>query len=251
MEPKIFLGIMIPFFGTMFGALCVYFLKKDIKKSTNEFFMGFAGGVMVAASVWSLIIPSVNYSVKLGKLAFFPAAAGLWAGVLFIIILDKFVPCDSQNTEKPGKFFWAVLIHNIPEGMAVGVVFAGVVSGKTGISFLSALILSVGIAIQNFPEGAIISLPMYGRGSSVHKSFAFGILSGVVEPLGAICALFAVQIISPILPYVLGFAAGAMIYVVLEELIPSFEKNKSTSMGNISFAAGFTVMMILDIVLSG
>lgn len=245
----IFWGIIIPFIGTFLGSACVYFVKKEQAGKFEKIFLGFAGGVMFAASVWSLLIPAMNYSEGLGKFAFFPALAGFWAGALFIYLTDTFVP-SVENTNSVGMFFWAVLLHNIPEGMAVGVVYAGILAGEGGVSIAGAMLLSIGIAIQNFPEGAIISLPCALSGKNKNRAFILGALSGIVEPLGAVAALFAVTYVLPALPYVLGFAAGAMIYVVLCEIMPKLMKKDGFHKGNIAFSVGFTVMMMLDVMLS-
>ena len=256
---EVFWGLLIPFLGTSLGAACVFFMKKSLGDKIQRALTGFAAGVMVAASVWSLIIPAIEQSQDMGKWSFVPAAVGLWIGVLFLLILDKITPHlhqHSENAEGPQSklqrttmMVLAVTLHNIPEGMAVGVVYAGFLSGNTQISAAGALALSVGIAIQNFPEGAIISLPLRAEGMSKGKAFLGGVLSGVVEPIGAVLTLLAASVIVPALPYLLSFAAGAMLYVVVEELIPEMSQGEHSDIGTIFFAVGFTIMMILDVAL--
>jgi len=251
-------GILIPFLGTALGAGCVYLMKDTLNRSVQRGLTGFAAGVMVAASIWSLLIPAMNYSEHMGKLAFVPAAVGFWIGILFLMLLDKLVPhlhMYSEENEGPksslGKdamLMLAMTIHNIPEGMAVGVVYASILAGD-GISAASALALSIGIAIQNFPEGAVLSLPLRSSGVSKRKAFGFGVLSGVVEPIGAVLTILAASFVVPILPYLLAFAAGAMIYVVVEELIPEMGEGEHSHAPVLLFAAGFTLMMILDVAL--
>ncbi len=259
MTIEIFRGIMIPFFGTAFGAACVFFMKKSMHTLVQKALTGFAGGVMVAASVWSLLIPAMNQAEHMGKFAFVPAAVGFWVGILFLLALDRLVPhlhLNSEQAEGPKSNFkkktmlvLAVAIHNIPEGMAVGVVYAGLAMGQGEITMLGALALSIGIAIQNFPEGAIISMPLRAEGVSKSKAFLYGILSGIVEPLGALLTILAASLVVPVLPYFLSFAAGAMIYVVVEELIPEMSEGKHSNVGTVFFALGFTIMMILDVAL--
>ena len=256
---SIFAGIMIPFIGTTAGAACVFFLKNALKPSVQKAFLGFASGVMVAASVWSLLIPSMDMSGHMGKLAFIPASVGFLLGIGFLLLLDEIIPHLHIDTEQPEgpKSDWkkstmlvlAVTLHNIPEGMAVGVVYAGYISGNTGITAMAALVLAIGIAIQNFPEGAIISLPLRSEGLSRSKSFLYGYLSGVVEPIAAVITILAAGIITPALPYLLSFAAGAMLYVVVEELIPEMSQGKHSNIGVIAFAVGFGIMMMLDVAL--
>lgn len=246
-------GILLPFLGTTLGAACVFFMRKGLKKSLKEIISGFAAGVMIAASVWSLLIPAMEYesSTKLGFFSFFPAALGLWIGVLFLLIIDKIFP----ETKKLGKLeenkmlFLSVSLHNLPEGMAVGAVYAALIVGGTLEGLSGALALSLGIAIQNFPEGAIISMPIANDGTSKFRSFLYGVLSGIIEPIGAILTLLALSFILPLLPYLLGFAAGAMIYAVLKELAPIITRNKKSNLGIIAFSAGFSFMMILDVAL--
>ena len=252
-------AIFIPFLGTILGAGCVFFLKDKMNRSLQRLLLGFAAGVMVAASVWSLIIPAMEQSEHLGKLAFLPSFIGVWAGFLFLLGLDKLIPhlhigseCPegtSCNLGKSTMMVLAVALHNLPEGMAVGVVVAGWLSGSETISFAAALVLSLGIALQNLPEGAIISMPLKSNGMRKGKAFGYGVLSGVVEPIGAIITILLAQWIVPALPYLLTFSAGAMLYVVVEELIPEMSEGEHSNLGTIAFAAGFTLMMVLDVAL--
>lgn len=254
-----FLGLLIPFLGTTAGAACVFFMKKTLGDLVQRSLAGFAAGVMVAASIWSLLLPAIAQSAHLGKLAFFPAFAGFWFGVLFLLALDHLIPhlhVGSEQTEGPksnlsrtAMMVLAVTLHNIPEGMAVGVMYAGFRSGNAGITAASALALSLGIAIQNFPEGAIISMPLRAEGESKRNAFFGGVLSGIVEPIGAILTIIAAQFIIPALPYLLSFAAGAMLYVVVEELIPEMSQGRHSDLGTVFFAVGFSVMMVLDVAL--
>ena len=256
---NIILGIMIPFAGTTLGAACVYFMKKGIRQNVEKGLLGFASGVMVAASVWSLLIPSMNLSEDLGRLALLPAVTGFFCGILFLLFLDGHVPhlhigCDepegpSCTLKKNTMLVLAVTLHNIPEGMAVGVVYAGYLAGDGQITMMGALALSLGIAIQNFPEGAIISMPLRAEGMSKPWAFAGGVLSGAVEPLGALLTILASGLVVPALPYLLSFAAGAMIYVVVEELIPEMSQGEHSDVGALTFALGFTLMMALDVAL--
>lgn len=256
---QIFYGILIPFLGTTLGAACVFFMKKSLGDRVQRSLTGFAAGVMVAASVWSLLIPAIEQSAELGKLAFLPAFAGFWVGILFLLILDRVIPhlhARSDEAEGPKSrlqrttmMVLAVTLHNIPEGMAVGVVYAGYLSGSTQITAAGALALSLGIAIQNFPEGAIISMPLRAEGVGKGRAFCGGVLSGVVEPIGAALTLLAAQLIVPALPYLLSFAAGAMLYVVVEELIPEMSQGRHSDIGTVFFAVGFSVMMALDVAL--
>ena len=253
------LGILIPFLGTTLGAASVFFMKRTLRDAVQRALTGFAAGVMVAASVWSLLIPAMEQAADLGKFAFFPAAAGFWAGVLFLLLLDHIVPhlhAKSGQVEGPqsrlqrtAMMVLAVTLHNIPEGMAVGVVYAGYLAGGVQITAAGALALSLGIAIQNFPEGAIISLPLRAEGMSKPRAFLGGVLSGVVEPLGAMLTILCARFIIPVLPYLLSFAAGAMLYVVVEELIPEMSQGKHSNIGTIFFAVGFSAMMVLDVAL--
>ena len=254
-----FLGIMIPFLGTMLGAACVFFMKKSLSDLVRRSLAGFAAGVMVAASIWSLLIPAIEQSEDMGKLSFLPAFIGFWVGVLFLLLLDRLIPhlhVGSEQAEGPKSklgrttmMVLAVTLHNIPEGMAVGVVYAGFLSGNTQITAASALALSLGIAIQNFPEGAIISMPLRAEGERKGRAFLGGVLSGVVEPIGAVLTLLAAQFVIPALPYLLSFAAGAMLYVVVEELIPEMSQGRHSNLGTVFFAVGFSVMMVLDVAL--
>ena len=254
-----FYGIMIPFIGTALGAGCVFLMKKSLSDKVQRALNGFASGVMVASSVWSLIIPAIEQSENLGKFSFFPAVIGFWAGVLFLLLLDHVIPHLHQNgtqaegpkshLQKTTMMLLAVTLHNIPEGMAVGVVYAGYLSGNAEISAAGALALSLGIAIQNFPEGAIISMPLRAEGMKKSKAFMSGTLSGIVEPVGAALTVLAAHFILPALPYLLSFAAGAMLYVVVEELIPEMSQGKHSNIGTLFFAAGFSVMMMLDVAL--
>ncbi|MDD7320759.1 MAG: ZIP family metal transporter [Firmicutes bacterium] len=252
-----FYGILIPFLGTTLGAACVFFLKKTLSESLQRALTGFAAGVMVAASVWSLLIPAIEQSSSMGRLAFAPAVIGFWCGVLFLLLLDHIIPHlhrNCQQTEGPKAhlqrstmLLLAVTLHNIPEGMAVGVMYAGYLSGSTQITAAGALALSLGIAIQNFPEGAIISMPLRAEGMNKPKAFLYGTLSGVVEPIGAVLTILAAQYIIVALPYLLSFAAGAMLYVVVEELIPEMSQGRHSNLGTLFFAVGFTMMMALDV----
>jgi len=252
-------GLAIPFIGTSAGAACVFFLKKDLKTGVQRALTGFAAGVMVAASIWSLIVPAIEQSSGMGKFAFLPAFIGFWMGVLFLLLLDHIIPHlhrsinqaegPKSRLTRTAMLVLAVTLHNIPEGMAVGVVYAGMVSGMENITAGAALALALGIAIQNFPEGAIISMPLYSEGKSKSKSFGLGVLSGAVEPVfGGITVLIA-GLVVPAMPYLLSFAAGAMLYVVVEELIPEMSAGKHSNIGVISFAVGFSLMMALDVAL--
>ena len=254
-----FWGILIPFLGTSLGAACVFFMKKTLSDMVQRSLTGFAAGVMVAASVWSLLIPAMEQSAGMGNLLFVPAVAGFWIGILFLLGLDHIVPhlhVKSGQTEGPKSqlrrttmMVLAVTLHNIPEGMAVGVVYAGYLSGSAQITAAGALALSLGIAIQNFPEGAIISMPLRAEGMKKGKAFCGGVLSGVVEPIGAMLTILAAQLVVPALPYLLSFAAGAMLYVVVEELIPEMSQGSHSNIGTLFFAVGFSVMMTLDVAL--
>lgn len=259
MEFALIRGLMIPFFGTSLGAACVLFMKKRMNVQVQRALTGFAAGVMVAASIWSLLIPAMEQEENLDKLAFFPAVAGFWLGVGFLLLLDTVTPHLHMNSEEPEgpksnlkkttMLVLAVAIHNIPEGMAVGVVYAGWLSGNSGITAAGALALSLGIAIQNFPEGAIISMPLCSQGMSKGKSCLWGVLSGAVEPLAAMITILLSGVLIPILPYLLSFAAGAMMYVVVEELIPEMSEGSHSNIGTIMFSVGFTLMMTLDVAL--
>ena len=259
MELQTFYGLSIPFLGTSLGAACVFFMKKNLGLRVQRSLTGFAAGVMVAASVWSLLIPALDQAADMGKWSFIPAAAGFWIGILFLLLLDHLIPHLHQYSTKPEgpksrlqrttMLVLAVTLHNIPEGMAVGVVYAGYLAGNAGITAAGALVLALGIAIQNFPEGAIISMPLRSEGMGKGKSFWLGVLSGAVEPVGAVLTILASSLIVPALPYFLSFAAGAMIYVVVEELIPEMSQGEHSDIGTIFFAVGFSVMMVLDVAL--
>ena len=254
-----FLGVLIPFLGTSLGAACVFFTKKTLSDSVQRSLTGFAAGVMVAASVWSLLIPAIEQSENLGALSFLPTFIGLWCGVIFLLILDHVIPhlhaksgqkeSSESKLQRTTMMVLAVTLHNIPEGMAVGVVYAGYVSGNAGITAAGALALSLGIAIQNFPEGAIISMPLRAEGMKKSKAFLGGVLSGIVEPIGAVLTILVAQLIVPLLPYLLSFAAGAMFYVVVEELIPEMSQGQHSNIGTVFFAVGFSIMMVLDVAL--
>ena len=254
-----FWGILIPFLGTSLGAGCVFFLKKSLSDGIQRALTGFAAGVMVAASVWSLLIPAMEQAADLDRLAFFPAAVGFWLGILFLLLLDHLIPHLHQNSlqaegpksqlQRTTMMVLAVTLHNIPEGMAVGVVYAGYLAGTAQITAAGALALSLGIAIQNFPEGAIISMPLRAEGMKKGRAFWGGVLSGIVEPIGAVLTILAAGIVVPALPYLLSFAAGAMLYVVVEELIPEMSQGQHSNVGTVFFAVGFSVMMVLDVAL--
>ena len=254
-----FYGILIPFLGTSLGAACVFFMKKTLSDTVQRALTGFAAGVMVAASVWSLLIPAIEQSVGMGKFAFVPAVVGFYVGMLFLLLLDHVIPHLHQNSSeaegpksqlaRTTMMVLAVTLHNIPEGMAVGVVYAGYLSGQAQITAAGALALSLGIAIQNFPEGAIISMPLHAEGMGKGRAFADGVLSGIVEPIGAVLTVLAARMIVPALPYLLSFAAGAMLYVVVEELIPEMSQGRHSNIGTICFALGFGLMMVLDVAL--
>lgn len=259
MNVEIVRGIFLPFLGTALGAGMVFFMKRSLPQQVNRALTGFAAGVMTAASVWSLLIPAMEQAEYMGKWSFVPAAAGFWAGILFLLFLDRMIPhlhMGSSEAEGPGSrlkkttmLVLAVTLHNIPEGMAVGVVYAGLISGNTYITGAGALALSIGIAIQNFPEGAIISMPLRAEGTGKGKAFLYGMISGIVEPAGAVLTILAAGFVVPALPFLLSFAAGAMIYVVVEELIPEMSVGKHSNIGTLFFSAGFTLMMILDVAL--
>ena len=256
-------GILIPFLGTTLGASCVLFMKKMMNKMVQRALTGFAAGIMVSASVWSLLIPSMDYAAEMGKFAFVPAVVGFWIGILFLLAMDHIIPhlhMDTDKAEGPKSklkkttmLVFAVTLHNVPEGMAVGVIYAGYLAGNmpenTTMSMTGAFALAIGIAIQNFPEGAIISMPLKAEGMSKGKAFLYGVLSGVVEPIGAVLTVVASGFIIPVLPYFLSFAAGAMMYVVIEELIPEMSHGNHSNIGTVMFAVGFTLMMILDVAL--
>ena len=259
MNNTILLGLMIPFVGTAAGSACVFFLKRDLKENIQRGLTGFAAGVMVAASIWSLIVPAIEQSEDMGQLAFLPAFIGFWVGILFLLLLDHVIPHLHRSVNEPegpksnltrtAMLVLAVTLHNIPEGMAVGVVYAGFASGSANITAGGALALALGIAIQNFPEGAIISMPLYAEGKSKPRAFLLGMLSGAVEPVfGGITVLIA-SLVVPAMPYLLSFAAGAMLYVVVEELIPDMSQGHHSNIGVLAFAVGFSLMMALDVAL--
>lgn len=256
---NIALGLLLPFFGTTLGAAYVYLMKDKLNHRLERFLLGFASGVMIAASIWSLLIPSMDMASESGAITWLPASVGFVLGVFFLLILDYIIPHlhkDATKSEGPKsnlskitKLVLAVTLHNIPEGMAVGVVLAGILAENSGITLMGALALSIGIAIQNFPEGAIISLPLKAEGKSKNKAFFYGMLSGIVEPIGAILTILLASLITPILSYFLSFAAGAMIYVVVEELIPDAKSGNHSNLTVIGVTLGFVLMMILDVAL--
>lgn len=256
---QLIIGLAIPFIGTTLGAAMVFLMKNDMNKKVEKILLGFASGVMIAASVWSLLIPSIEMTQTQGKTAWIPAAVGFLLGIVFLLVLDSVVPHMHLESEKPEgiksklkkttMMVFAVTLHNIPEGMAVGVTFAGAIAQNAGITIAGAFALAVGIAIQNFPEGAIISMPLKSEGVSKPKAFLYGTLSGIVEPIGAVITILLTNAVVPILPYLLSFAAGAMIYVVVEELIPESQAGEHSNIGTIGVAIGFTIMMILDVAL--
>ena len=259
MTTSVLLGIIVPFLGTALGSGLVFFMGGNMNKNVQRALTGFAGGVMVAASVWSLLIPSMDQSAHMGKLSFIPAVVGFMLGMLFLLLLDTFTPHMHMGSDKAEgvrsglnrttMLVLAVALHNIPEGMAVGAVFAGLMADSAEITLLGAFALSIGIAIQNFPEGAIISMPLKAEGMSKGRAFFSGAVSGAVEPLAAFVTILLSGIMIPILPYLLSFAAGAMIYVVVEELIPEMSEGEHSNVGTIFFAVGFSLMMILDVAL--
>ncbi len=252
-------GLSIPFFGTALGAAMVFLMRGSMNARLEKLLLGFASGVMIAASVWSLLIPSIDMAAEQGSVPWIPAAAGFILGILFLLLLDSLIPHLHMDSDRPEgvKTRWgrctmlvlSVTLHNIPEGMAVGVTFAGALMGNAGITITGAFALAIGIAIQNFPEGAIISMPLCSEGISKQKAFCYGVLSGLVEPVGALLTIYLTGFIVPVLPYFLSFAAGAMIYVVVEELIPESQAGEHTNIGTIGVAIGFVLMMILDVAL--
>ena len=246
MEPHILLAVLLPFFGTGAGAAFVFFLRKNIRPDIQRILAGFAAGVMVAASVWSLLLPAIDQSATLGWLAFLPACGGIWAGFAFLMVLDRLI--GHALPHRCSMMVLAVALHNLPEGMAVGVVAAGYMAGLEGITALSALTLAFGIAVQNLPEGAIISMPLGAEGMGKSKAFGFGVLSGVIEPIGALATILLARWVVPVLPMLLGFSAGAMLYVVVENLVP--DMGQSSRSATAAFALGFTLMMALDVALS-
>lgn len=254
---QVMIGLLIPFLGTTLGAATVFLMKNEMNKKVEKILLGFASGVMIAAAIWSLIIPSIDMAEEQGKVAWIPAAIGFLLGMIFLLILDHLIPHLHLESDKPEgiksklkkttMMVFAVTLHNIPEGMAVGVTFAGAILGNTGITIAGAMALAIGIAIQNFPEGAIISMPLKSEGMSKSKAFLYGTLSGIVEPIGAIITILLTNTVIPVLPYLLSFAAGAMIYVVVEELIPESQAGEHSNIGTIGVAIGFVIMMILDV----
>ena len=242
-------GILIPFIGTNLGSSFVFFMKRDMNEKVKKIIIGFASGVMIAASIWSLIIPSVDMASNMGKLNWIPATVGLMLGIIFLILINRLANRveAKKNKKKINMLLFSVTLHNIPEGMAVGVCFAGFLSGNTTIILAEAFVLSIGIAIQNIPEGAIISMPLKMNGMSKGRSFTCGMLSGIVEPIAALLTVLLTKFVVPILPYFLSFAAGAMLYVVSEELIPEMHSGKKSSLGVVGLMIGFSIMMILDI----
>ena len=256
---ELVVGLAIPFLGTTLGSAMVFFMKNKMSQKVEKILLGFASGVMIAASIWSLLIPSIDMAENQGVVPWIPATIGFLAGMLFLLILDSVIPHLHLESDKPEgiksklkkttMMVLAVTLHNIPEGMAVGVTFAGALIGNTGIAMTSAYALAIGIAIQNFPEGAIISMPLCSEGMSKKKAFICGVLSGVVEPVGGFITILIAGIITPVLPYLLSFAAGAMMYVVIEELIPESQNGEHSNIGTIGAAVGFALMMVLDIAL--
>ena len=252
-------GLLIPFFGTTLGSAMVFLMKNKMSQKVEKILLGFASGVMIAASIWSLLIPAIDMAESQGNVAWIPATIGFLFGIVFLLVLDSLIPHMHLESDKPEgiksklkkttMLVLAVTLHNIPEGMAVGVTFAGALIGNTGITMAGAFALAVGIAIQNFPEGAIISMPLKSEGVSKPKAFLYGTLSGIVEPIGAIITILLTNTVVPILPYLLSFAAGAMIYVVVEELIPESQAGEHSNIGTIGVAIGFVIMMILDVAL--
>lgn len=259
MNTAVLTGLLLPFAGTVLGSACVYLMKNNLKPLVQRSLSGFAAGVMVAASIWSLLVPAMDQSADLGRWAFLPAFLGFWAGILFLLLLDHTVPHLHLDTDVPegppstlkktSMMVLAVTLHNIPEGMAVGVVLAGWLAGTADLTMASVMALSIGIAIQNFPEGAIVSMPLKATGMSRNRAFVYGTLSGVVEPIAAGLTLLASSLVTPLLPGLLSFAAGAMIYVVVEELIPEASSGEHSNLGILSFALGFSLMMALDVAL--
>ena len=256
---EVFWGLVIPFLGTTLGSAMVFFMKDKINNKVEKILLGFASGVMIAASIWSLLIPSIDMAEEQGVISWIPAAVGFLLGIFFLLVLDSIIPHLHLNSSKPEgiksklkkttMMVLAVTLHNIPEGMAVGVVFAGAISQNSGITLAGAFALAIGIAIQNFPEGAIISMPLKSEGASKLKAFWYGTLSGIVEPIGALLTIALTNLVVPVLPYFLSFAAGAMIYVVVEELIPESQLGEHSNIGTVGVAIGFVIMMILDVAL--
>ncbi|MBR6061698.1 MAG: ZIP family metal transporter [Spirochaetales bacterium] len=256
---NLFIGLIIPFLGTTLGAAMVFLMRDTINEKVEKALLGFAAGVMVAASVWSLLIPSLDMTAEQGGIGWLPATVGFMFGVIFLLVLDMVIPHLHLNSDEPEgphtkikkttMMVLAVTLHNIPEGMAVGVTLAAAMADSSSITMTAAIALSVGIAIQNFPEGAIVSMPLKSEGRSKSKAFLLGTLSGIVEPIGALITIALTSLVVPVLPYLLSFAAGAMIYVVIEELIPESQIGKHSNIGTIGFAVGFALMMVLDVAL--
>lgn len=244
-------GILIPFIGTSLGSSLVFFMKKNMNEKVQKMIVGFAAGVMIAASVWSLILPAVEMAENQGVIPWIPPAVGFALGVIFLLVINKMAEKveTKTNGKKLNMLIFSVTLHNIPEGMAVGVCFAGFLAGNAGIALLEAVVLAIGIAIQNIPEGAIISMPLKMEGTSKKKAFLAGVLSGIVEPIAAIITVMLINVVVPILPYLLSFAAGAMVFVVAEELIPEMHSGKKSTLGVIGVTIGFIIMMVLDIAL--
>ena len=257
---NLIIGLLIPFLGTTLGSAMVFIMKDKMNLKVEKVLLGFASGVMIAASVWSLIIPSIDMAKSQGRIAWIPAAVGFLLGIIFLLILDSLIPHLHLESNKPEgikaklkkttMMVFAVTLHNIPEGMAVGVTFAGALVGNAGVTLTGAFALAIGIAIQNFPEGAIISMPLKSEGMSKAKAFLYGTLSGAVEPIGAIFTILLTNCILPVLPYIMSFAAGAMIYVVVEELIPESQAGSHSNLGTVGVAIGFVLMMVLDVALN-
>lgn len=256
MWSKVILGILIPLLGTCLGSSCVFFMRGEMNPKLKKGLTAFAAGIMVSASFFSLIVPAIQESESMGRLAFVPAVIGFLIGMLFLLALDILIPHIHNDKSEEGvksglknttKMFLAVALHNLPEGMTVGVIFAGWLYGNASITLMGALVMSIGIALQNFPEGAIVSMPLRAEGMPRAKTFLYGVLSGVIEPIGALLTIFAASVFLPVLPYLLAFAAGAMFYVVVEELIPETSKGEHTNISTICFAVGFVVMMALDV----
>ena len=258
-QSNVIIGLLVPFVGTTAGSACVFFMRKELSVTVQRALTGFAAGVMVAASIWSLLIPAMEQASNMEKLSFIPAVVGFWFGILFLLLLDNVIPHLHMNAEKAEgpksrlarstMMVLAVTLHNIPEGMAVGAVYAGYLTGSAKITLGGAMALSLGIAIQNFPEGAIISMPLHAEGKSKGRAFADGALSGAVEPVFGLITILAAELVIPVMPYLLSFAAGAMIYVVVEELIPEMSEGEHSNIGVLLFAVGFTLMMALDVAL--
>lgn len=259
MQREVIIGLLLPFLGTAAGAGCVFFMQHSLSKHIQRALTGFAAGVMTAASVWSLLIPAMELAAEKGRFAFLPSVIGFWCGILFLLLLDCVIPHLHMNAEKAEgipcrlarttMMVLAVTLHNIPEGMAVGIVYAGYLSGSAEMTAGGAFALALGIAIQNFPEGAIISMPLHAEGRRKHKAFADGVLSGAVEPIGAVLTILGAGLFLPAMPYLLSFAAGAMLYVVVEELIPEMSGEPHSNIGVLMFSVGFTLMMSLDVAL--